>query len=279
MLNIYNKVVDKFKDIKGVHAIVVGGSRATENSNEHSDIDIGIYYDPHLFDLETFKKYATQIDDKKRIDVITNIGDWGRWINGGGWLQIDGIPTDILFRDFERVVKVVDDCLDGIITIDYQSGHPFGFVNSIYMAEVACCQVLFENNTQVSCLQRSLHEFPSNYRKAAIQKFLWEAEFALQNAKKAISKKDIVYISGSIFRCIICLVYALYAVNRVHLLNEKGAISRMNSIKNMWYPCGFIQAIERIISKLTSYDIISNNIETLEKYIVEIQSCIFTHKV
>lgn len=53
--SILESIVNAFKTVEGVDAIVLGGSRATKTENEFSDIDIGIYYNEE-FDIETFKK-------------------------------------------------------------------------------------------------------------------------------------------------------------------------------------------------------------------------------
>ncbi|WP_230968387.1 hypothetical protein [Nostoc sp. WHI] len=44
----------------------------------------------------------------------------------------------------------IDDCHTGQITIDYQPGHPHGFVSSIDMGEIAICQVLSFNTLIIS---------------------------------------------------------------------------------------------------------------------------------
>ena len=91
-------IVDEVKNVSGVKAIVLGGSRARGTHTPSSDIDLGIYYDSrHSLDLSTLGKVATELDDRHRTDVITPLGGWGPWINGGGWLQIQSIPVDFLF--------------------------------------------------------------------------------------------------------------------------------------------------------------------------------------
>lgn len=244
---ILTSVVDAFKNVKGVEAIVLGGSRATKTENEFSDIDIGIYYNEKL-DLSTLKKIASELDDEHREDCITNLGDWGPWINGGGWLKVDNIPVDILFRDTRKVTQCIEDCKKGIITIDYQCGHPFGFMNSIYMGEIFSCKILYSNSNRIQQLKDSLKIFPPTYKNASIQKFLWECEFSLMCGKKAIKKNDIVYASGSIFRSAMCLIYVLYAANEMYSINEKGSLDRLIKKDNVVLPMNFQETIEKAIS-------------------------------
>ena len=244
---IIKSIVESFRSVKGIEAIVLGGSRATKTENEFSDIDIGIYYN-ETFDISTFRKIASKLDDEHREDCITNLGEWGPWINGGGWLKINNIPVDILFRDIKKVNQCIDDCKKGVITIDYQSGHPFGFINSIYMGEVFYCEILYANSNEIQELKDSLKVFPSTYKTAAIQRFLWECEFSLQCGKKAINKNDILYASGSIFCSAICLIYVIYAENEMYCLNEKGSLDRLIKSENVKLPINFKERIEKSIS-------------------------------
>ncbi|HPJ02867.1 MAG TPA: nucleotidyltransferase domain-containing protein [Candidatus Limiplasma sp.] len=174
---IQHKVICAFRDIRGIDAIVLGGSRVTGTAGPQSDLDIGLYYNHTSLDIESLKQKAAMLDDERRDHVLTNPGEWGPWINGGGWLRINGLSVDILYRSSSRVAEVIDSCMHGTIDIDYQCGHPFGFVSSIYLGEVAYCQILHSNSSIVSDLKAKLVHFPETYQKAAIEKFLWNARF------------------------------------------------------------------------------------------------------
>ncbi len=250
--SVLTQIVHAFNGVTGIDAIVLGGSRATGTANEASDIDIGIYYNEASFDLALFKQKAALLDDEHRKDAITDPGDWGPWINGGGWLKIEGIAVDILFRDTREVIKVVNDCIEGKISIDYQCGHPFGFVNSIYMGEVVYCQILSSHNSLITEQKTRLIEFPENYRKATIEKFLWECEFSQLCGRKAIEKRDILYAAGSLFRCAISLLQVLYAINRMHMLNEKGSLGRLLRQKDAYIPKDFANDVETAFSGLSA---------------------------
>lgn len=248
--NILSQVIHTLSSVAGIDAIVLGGSRATGTANKDSDIDIGIYYDEALFDLTSFREKITNIDDEHRRNIVTDPGEWGPWINGGGWLKIDGIAVDILFRDTRKVITVIDACINGTITIDYQCGHPFGFVNSIYMGEVAYCKILYSNNSIIPEQKKRLIDIPQSYQKAAIEKFLWECEFSMQCGKKAIGKGDVLYAAGSLFRCAISLLQVLYAINGMYMLNEKGSLGRLLNQKEAYVPNDFANDIEAALSGL-----------------------------
>lgn len=127
-------IINRLKSIPGVIAIALGGSRARGNHNSKSDVDLGIYYNPeNPINVNALNQLASEIDDNHRNNLITSLGEWGKWINGGGWLQVEGVAVDFLHRDLVQVNRVINDCCNGKITIDYQPGHPHGFVSSIYM--------------------------------------------------------------------------------------------------------------------------------------------------
>ena len=222
---IINTIVEQLKHIDSVNAIVLGGSRARGTHTPKSDVDLCIYYHPaHPLDLIALERVAAEIDDSHRAGLITPIGGWGPWINGGGWLTVQSQAVDFLYRDLSKVEKVIDDCLNGQVEMVYQPGHPHGFVSSIYLAEVAVCQPLWEADGQLSALKQRVVPYPQALQKALIQKFVWEIDFALGTGRKSIERKDVTYAAGCCFRAVACMLQVLFALNEEYWLNEKGAL-------------------------------------------------------
>src|SRR5690349_16290286 len=224
------KIVQEVKQVQGVRAIVLGGSRARGTHTASSDIDLGIYYHPESpLDLKKLGAVATRLDDEHRADVITPVGGWGPWINGGGWLKIQSHPVDFLYRDLEQVRAKIEDCLLGKVEIFYQPGHPLGFVSSMYLAEVAVCQPLWDPAGSISELKRNIDPYPEALQNALVQKFAWEVQFSLQIARKGAERSDVTYVAGCCFRSVMCMLQVLFAINKTHWLNEKGAVAIANS--------------------------------------------------
>jgi len=220
------EIVNEVKQVEGVQGIVLGGSRARGTHIATSDVDLGIYYDPDSpLDVNALGKVATQLDDAHRPDVITEIGGWGPWINGGGWLQIQSYPVDFLYRDLRKVGAVIDDCLHEKVEMFYQPGHPFGFVSSIYLAEVAVCQLLWDPADILAALKKKIIPYPVALQKALVQKFAWEINFSIQIARKSTERLDVTYAAGCCFRSLMCMLQVLFAVNKTYWLNEKGAVA------------------------------------------------------
>lgn len=244
------QVAQALGDVAGVDAVVLGGSLATGTAHAGSDIDLGIYYDAQGLDCEAAAAVATRLDDAHRTGVFVPPGSWGPWIDGGGWLTVEGVAVDLLLRDAAKVADTIRQCCDGVVTIDYQCGHPFGFVNAIYMGEVACCQPLWAGNDRLAAMKASITPFPEGYRTAAIAKFLWEADFSLLCGGKAAAKQDTLYASGSLFRAAVALAQVVYAHNGLYMLNEKGCLQRLAATPGLMLPPNFVEDIARVMTLL-----------------------------
>src|SRR5262249_24005761 len=111
-----DRVTKALTAVAGVRAIVLGGSRARGIASERSDYDIGLYYEPAApLDIIALRVAVAALDDRGEAAEVTEIGGWGPWINGGGWLTIGGTRVDLLYRDLSRVRAVVDECCAGQI--------------------------------------------------------------------------------------------------------------------------------------------------------------------
>ncbi|KAF3885140.1 MULTISPECIES: nucleotidyltransferase domain-containing protein [Nostocales] len=244
-------IVERLQSIHGIAAIALGGSRARGNHTQKSDVDLGIYYLPdNPLDVAALNHLASKIDDDRRANLITPIGGWGKWINGGGWLRIEGVPVDFLYRDVIQVNRVIDDCHAGQIAIDYQPGHPHGFVSSIYMGEVAHCLPLYDPNGVLAALKAKTTPYPTQLQQAIVNMFAWEISFSLFVAQKAVARGDVAYAAGCCFRSVACMNQVLFALNGEYLLNEKGAVAIANNFALC--PQNYQPRIESVFAKLAS---------------------------
>ena len=244
-------VVERLQSIEGIAAIALGGSRARGNHTHKSDVDLGIYYQPeNLLDVNALNYLASELDDNHRPNLITPIGEWGKWINGGGWLKVEGVSVDFLYRDLVRVNRVIDDCKLGQITIDYQPGHPHGFVSSIYMGEVAISLPHYDPDGVLEALKTKTKPYPTELKEVTINTFAWEITFSLLVAKKSIIRGDVAYAAGCCFRSVACMNQVLFALNQEYLLNEKGAVAIANSFA--FSPQNYQQRVESAFALLTT---------------------------
>ncbi|MXQ53131.1 nucleotidyltransferase domain-containing protein [Shimazuella alba] len=248
---IIQDVKRKLEGVPGVVGIVLGGSRARGTHRENSDIDIGIYYDESAdFDVNTLNKIATKMDDKHRTNLITSIGEWGPWVNGGGWLVIQGHHVDFIFRDINRVAQVIDDCIKGSITSHYQTGHPHAYLNVMYMGEISICKILADPANQIAELKAKTRPYPNSLQEAIIKWFIFEASFSLMFADKSADQDDVSYVAGHCFRTISSLNQVLFARNEEYCINEKKAVTIIERFKIK--PIDYKKKVDQIFTLLSS---------------------------
>jgi hypothetical protein len=241
-----DRLVRAFSGVLGVRAIVLGGSRARGEASARSDYDIGLYYEPgEPIDVGRLGKAVTGLPGPVT-STATAIGEWGPWINGGAWLTVEGVRVDLLYRDLGKVRGVIEACRNGRIERIYQPGHPHAFVSAIYMGEVALCRLLWDPDNVLDRLKRLCEPYPEALSEALIRSFFWEARFALENAAHGRGKEDPAYVAGCAFRSIACLCQVLFALNRVYLLNEKGAVAGVERLARK--PDDFAARVNRAIA-------------------------------
>jgi hypothetical protein len=238
-------LIEDLKTVPGVRAIVLGGSRARGSGDASSDTDLGLYYDPESpLEVAALDRVAAKHDDRNQSGLVTPIGGWGPWINGGGWLRVGGAAVDFLYRDTSKVESVIDRCLVGDIEVAYQPGHPLGFLSSIYAGEVSVCRPLWDPAGWVTSSKRRLVHYPEELRRKLVKRFGSEAGFCLLIAEKPVRRSDVTYVAGCVFRAVCCLLLVLFALNREYWLNEKGALNLAGQFRIA--PTRFRERVEAI---------------------------------
>ena len=219
------RVVEALRPVEGLVALVLGGSRGRGTAGPTSDYDIGLYYEPDApLDIEALRSaIAPLVDDAS--STVTQIGEWGPWIIGGGWLTIGGVEVDLLYRDLGRVRSVIADARQGRFSMNYQVGHPHGFSSTIWMGEVATCRPLFDPFGVIAELKSEAWPYPEALRGALVARFGWEVDFAIENAELAARRAERTHIAGCAYRALCCAAQVLFALNGRYLINEKGAVS------------------------------------------------------
>ena len=92
------QVVDHLKPVHGLSAIVLGGSHASGTNRPDSDIDIGLYYnEDRPLDIDQIRAIVRLLNDAPN-PAVTDLGEWGTWVNGGAWLTVGGQRVDFLIE-------------------------------------------------------------------------------------------------------------------------------------------------------------------------------------
>ena len=226
---ILQKVTDELKQLPFVKAVVLGGSRATGTATGTSDIDIGIYYDG--IDYAALNNAAKRLDDEHRSSLICHEGEWGQWVNCGGWLIIDGINVDLIMRNYQKVKNIVQSSESGSFSLNYQTGHPHAFLDIMYRGELASCRILYTADSDFVKIKQQAEQYPPALQKTLMDFFLFEAGFSCMLAEKSLTSGDVYYLTGHIFRSVSALNQVLFALNKKWCLNEKKAVFRIASFK------------------------------------------------
>lgn len=269
--NIIGKVAKELKEVQGIVGVVLGGSRARGTHRLDSDVDIGIYYDGvNGIDLEKLNIAAFSLDDEHRQDIIVPPGDWGEWVNGGGWLVINGYHVDFILRDIRRVERVIADCQEGKVTAHYQTGHPHAYINAMYMGELAISRILYDADNKLSYMQEKTKIYPSKMKKTTIEHFMFEAKFSHMFAATNANKDDLYYVAAHMVRSVSCLNQVLFAINEQYCINEKKAVKIIDSFTIK--PIEYKQKVDSLFISL-SVDVIAS-CGQLNQLINEVQSLI-----
>lgn len=224
------EIAGRLGEVPGVVAVALGGSWSRGEAHLDSDVDLGVYYRPeHRPSVEDLRRLAQELDDRHLPDLATEIGEWGPWINGGGWLRVESRSVDWLYRDADKVAAIIGRCTSGETACHYQPGHPHGFHEHIYLAEVHHCRTLHDPEGLLRELKSTVATYPPMLKRTIIEKYLWEAGFSLETARKPAARGEASYVSGCLFRGVACMVQALFALNERYFINEKGSVRAADS--------------------------------------------------
>jgi predicted nucleotidyltransferase len=208
-------------DVPGIRAVVLGGSRARGTHHSDSDVDLGLYYDVGALDVHILRSAAAGVQGTA-VDVA-GPGGWGPWVDGGAWLRVDGTAVDLILRDVDRVRAQRDRAVRGEHAFHVQLGHPLGFLDVAYAAEVATCRPLAGDTALVEELRSGLDPYPRALRDSLIAR-LEDAEFLLGGAAKAVPRGDVAYLQLCSATALLWCAHAWHAEAGAWVTNEKGLV-------------------------------------------------------
>lgn len=208
--------------VPGIDAVVLGGSRARGTHHHGSDVDLGLYYNRDQLDLDALSEATGRFTGTGPVQ-ISGPGGWGPWVDGGGWLTVDGRPVDWILRDIGRVREQCRRAVRGDFAFHAQPGHPLGFLDVSYAGEVATCLPLADPVGVVAEMQSLVQPYPTALREAMIGN-LWQADFLLEAAEKGIPKQDIAYVMLCCSTALMLCAHAWHATAGNWPTNEKGVV-------------------------------------------------------
>ena len=244
--SLLEQLVEQLSKVKGVSAIVLGGSYASGLHHETSDIDIGVYYFPanpfSITDIQSIAKNVSANGDA----TVTGFYEWGDWVNGGAWIQTPHGKVDFLYRNLDQLQKTIADAQQGILIHDYDQQPTYGFYSVIYLAETQICIPLYDPDKLITKLKNSIAIYPAKLKQRIIADSLWSAEFTLLHARGFAVQADIYNTVGCLTRAVSNLTQALFALNEKYFIRDKKVLDIVANFPIL--PSNYIQKINLLLA-------------------------------
>jgi predicted nucleotidyltransferase len=235
--------------IRGISAVVLGGSRARGHARPESDIDLGLLYSEAApFTIQSVRELAEVVNDTAG-PVVTNFYEWGPWVNGGAWLTIGGQRVDFIYRSLEHMERVIAEAEAGRYELHYAQQPPFGFFSATYLGEIAVGIPLCDPNGRLDVLKRRVAVYPEALRQAVVQDYLWSAEFGLAVFARKFAARSDAYGTAACLTCAVNqLVLVLFALNRKYPINDKTALAEVSEFEQA--PREFGSRVQKTLAHL-----------------------------
>jgi len=245
-----HRLADRLVAVPGVVGVMLGGSRARGDARPDSDVDLGLYYRAPL-DTEGLRSLARSVATSRveqgQPPDVTETGGWGRWVDGGGWMAIDGMPVDWIYREVARVRSSADLALTGDFDFHFQVGHPLGVPDFAYAGEVALGEVLSDPTGELGRLKQQLDPYPAALGRSIVGR-LDEARFLLGALAKSAHRSDTTFVAGCLFRVVTLCAHAVHAQAGRWVTNEKGIVDAADRLPTA--PAGFSQRAHGVLARL-----------------------------
>jgi hypothetical protein len=203
-------IATRLASIPGVVAVTLGGSRATNTASADSDWDFGLYYQGRLDPADVLA-----LGWPGRVFAP---GEWGRLMNGGAWLTIDGSKVDLIYRDLDEVLGWTEAAEEGRFEIQREVGYVAGLATYVLAGELALGNVLTGE------LPRP--RFPPKLRQTAPVAWSRLAAGALHFAEVHASREDRAACLANLGQAVLAAAQGRLAAAGQWVLNEKRLVER-----------------------------------------------------
>jgi predicted nucleotidyltransferase len=198
-------LVERLARIPGVVAVCLGGSRARGEARPHSDWDFGLYYRGRI-DTDAVRALGYPGE-------VVEPGAWGRLVNGGAWLEVDGERVDLLYRDVATVEHWLRQAEAGRFELDAVPGYLAGMATYVLAGELALNRVLAGELPQPA--------YPAALRERAPGWWLGRAAFFLLHADGHAARGEVTACAGALAVAALAAAHARLAERGEWVLNEK----------------------------------------------------------
>jgi hypothetical protein len=204
-------IVAAIRDLPGFAAISLGGSAATSLADEHSDLDLHVYWRAPLAAPAERAARLAQVADVGSVEV--DILSWGREDHlrvGGRLVELIYVPLDELRAEVEQAYD------SGLITEGYTTARLFYLAN---------CRPLHDPTGELGALrERLLAEYPEPTRHLLLQDHPALLRVYLDQLRLAQSRGDLLAVQHRRYTLQMVFFNLLFALNRRYHPGEKRLI-------------------------------------------------------
>lgn len=191
----------------GAHAVVLAGSRASAAADGGSDWDLTVYY-----------RSSLDLAPLAALGDVHPPGTWGRLMNGGAWLTIDGVAVDVMLRDLAVVEHWTAEAQRGAYELDALLGYLAGLPTYVLMAELASGRVLAGELPTITAMPQALVDgAPTRWRFAR--------DFSLEYARMHGVRGNVLGAIGHAARAVLEEGHARLCARGQWVTNEKRLVS------------------------------------------------------
>lgn len=247
----FQKIIDEFRRLEEVEAIALGGSRATESYDQHSDYDVYVYLNKPL-------------NEEKRRDILGKYCSYMEYSNNFWELEDDGIlknniEIELIYRDLSFLPSVLDNLFN-------KKNASNGYSTCFY-ANLMESLILYDPNNYLE----DLRELYKNKYTDEISQVIIHANIPLLNdsmpallnqIKKATKRNDKIAVNHRITEFFAIYFDILFALNKTSHPGEKRLLEY--SLKLKILPSDFEKHITLIFDNATTdYEVLLTNLDLL----------------
>jgi hypothetical protein len=198
--------------MRGVDAVMLGGSRAAGTHQPTSDWDFAIYY---RGDFDVGEVSALGFPGE-----VFPLGGWGGGVfNGGAWLTVGDRRVDVCYRDLDDVEHRVAEAERGEFKIEHLAFYLAGIPTYVVVAELALGQLLHGRLPRPT--------YSEALKRRASTAWQGRAELTLSYASAyCAARGDIIGTLGLATRALYEASHARLAERGIWITNEKALVAR-----------------------------------------------------
>ena len=221
------EIASALAKVANVEAVALGGSHARGTHGPDSDLDIGIYYrEATPFRIADIRDIARSFSASGS-PTVTELYDWGPFVNGGAWIDNAVCKIDFLYRNLDQLERIVAAARRGEWTHSFDQHPPFGFRSVTTLGEIHIGKSLRDPKNVLTSLKARVAIYPPALKACVVQDTLWLAEFSFRLARDFAKTGDVPNTVASMTRIYHYLVHALFALNETYFLNDKRVLEEI----------------------------------------------------